>query len=96
MACCGKKRAEARKGAEAQSRPEPIWGVAWRISAETDTVPCFQYVGKAGLTVLGPRTGKRYRFDHPGAVVAVDPRDRRALAAVSLLRQVRARTDVEK
>jgi len=49
----------------------------------------FQYLGQTGLTVRGPRTGKLYRFDRHGAVVAVDLRDRRALAAVSNLRQVR-------
>jgi hypothetical protein len=48
----------------------------------------FQYLGKTGLTVIGPRTRRRYRFDRPGAVVAVDRRDERALAAVSVLRQV--------
>jgi len=45
-------------------------------------VPSFQYLGKTGLTVMGPRSGKSYRFDRPGAVVAVDPVDSRALAAV--------------
>jgi hypothetical protein len=45
-------------------------------------------VGKTGLTVVGPRTHKRYRFDHTGAVVAVDRRDGRALAAVSVLMPV--------
>ena len=48
----------------------------------------FQYLGKTGLTVIGPRTRKSYRFDHPGAVVAVDPRDMRSLATVSVLRRV--------
>ncbi|MDX1546155.1 MAG: hypothetical protein R3247_04170, partial [Rhodothermales bacterium] len=48
----------------------------------------FQYLGHTGLTVRGPRSGWTYRFDGPGAIVAVDPRDRRALAAIARLRQV--------
>jgi hypothetical protein len=89
MACCGKKRTEAtresrvRRQAEASpnggSGPRPV----------RNPVPTFQYVGKTGLTVRGPRSGKHYRFDRPGAVVAVDPVDSRALTAVTLLKQVR-------
>jgi hypothetical protein len=48
----------------------------------------FQYLGKTGLTVIGPKTRQQYRFDRHGAIVAVDPRDESALAAVSVLRQV--------
>jgi hypothetical protein len=56
----------------------------------------FQYLGKTGVTVIAPRTRKRYRFDRTGAVVAVDPRDQRALAAVPTLRQVKESTNVAK
>ncbi|MCP5116738.1 MAG: hypothetical protein GY953_38415 [bacterium] len=48
----------------------------------------FQYLGTTGMTVRAPITGTAYRFDGPGAILAVDPRDRRALAAVPNLRQV--------
>jgi len=48
----------------------------------------FQYMGATALTVEGPVTGRRYRFGAPGAVVAVDLLDRRALAAVPQLREV--------
>jgi hypothetical protein len=48
----------------------------------------FEYVGRTGLTVAGPVSGRRYRFEETGARVAVDPRDRPALAAVPMLRQV--------
>ena len=48
----------------------------------------FQYIGNTALTVLGPVSGKRYRFTERGAIVAVEVRDRRALTSVSLLRQV--------
>jgi hypothetical protein len=49
----------------------------------------FEYVGATALTVEGPVTGKRYRFSAPGAVVAVDLLDRRAVAAVPHLRELR-------
>jgi hypothetical protein len=49
--------------------------------------PLFEYVGHTALTVIGPGSGLRYRFDRPGARLAVDPRDRSALAAVPVLKQ---------
>jgi hypothetical protein len=48
----------------------------------------FEYVGLTSLTAAGPVTGKRYRFEAKGTRVAVDPRDRRAMAGVPHLRQV--------
>jgi len=83
MACCGKKRAQARQNTQTRRVTEP---------AERDSPAYFQYVGKTRLKVVGPKTRKLYRFDSPGAVVAVDPRDRSALSAVSALRQVRKPT----
>jgi len=41
------------------------------------------------MTVLGPVSGRRYRFVGHGARLAVDPRDRLSLAAVPGLREVR-------
>lgn len=49
----------------------------------------FEYTGKTGLTVIGPVSGKRYRFAIPGERVIVDPRDRPSLTRVPCLRQVR-------
>jgi hypothetical protein len=48
-----------------------------------------EYVGSGALKALGHRTGRRYCFGGPGARVAVDVRDRPALAAVASLREVR-------
>ena len=48
----------------------------------------FRYVGATGLTVVGAATGTRYRFDSPGAVVAVDFRDLPSLQAVPHVRQL--------
>ncbi len=49
---------------------------------------CFEYVGRTALTAIGGATGRRYRFEGPGARVVVDPRDRPSLAQVPTLRQV--------
>ena len=46
----------------------------------------FEYVGHAPLTLVGVASGQRYRFT-PGAVLAIDPRDRAALSAIPLLRR---------
>jgi len=50
----------------------------------------FEYVGETGLTVLGPITGRHYRFSAPGARVAVDSRDAPSVMAVPHLRPVRS------
>lgn len=88
MSCCGKQRqsfSTNKSGhnhhgerAGPQTRPRP------------SAYAYFQYTGPTGLSVRAPNSGSRYRFEGSGAVVAVDPRDRRALAALPQLRQVRA------
>jgi hypothetical protein len=88
MPCCGKKRQQLRQTARAQRPAKPAETTTSQPPPEHDPLPHFRYMGKTGLTVIGPRTGKRYRFDHPGAVVAIDPQDGRALASVSVLRRV--------
>jgi hypothetical protein len=40
------------------------------------------------MTAIGRSTGKHYRFDRPGARVAVDPADRTSVAQVPHLREV--------
>jgi hypothetical protein len=47
----------------------------------------FEYVGSTGMTVIGPMTGRRYRFDRPGATIAVDRRDAPGVGAVPNVRQ---------
>jgi len=62
------------------------------MGGETDLpagVVQFEYVGRSSLMAIGPVTGRRYRFDGPGARVAVDRRDRRSLLSVPHLRQMR-------
>jgi hypothetical protein len=80
MACCGDKRAQVnltRQQLEPGKQSDPVF---------------FQYTGRTGLTVIGRETGLRYRFDSPGAVIAVDGRDRLALTFVPNLRQVKSPT----
>ena len=48
--------------------------------------PLFEYVGVTALTVFGPASGRRYRFEQPGATLTVDPRDHAALQSVPHLR----------
>lgn len=88
MSCCGNKRRKLLL--ESASNREPR--NSSRISAETktkDDPPVnFQYVGKSKLRVIGPKTRNLYRFNQPGAVVAVDPRDQVALTYVPTLRIV--------
>ena len=75
--CCGRKRTSA--GASSQTgtpfRPDP-------------TAVTFEYVGHTAVTVVGPISGIRYRFDRPGARLKVDPRDRQGLSGVPVLRNV--------
>jgi hypothetical protein len=46
----------------------------------------FEYAGRSGITVIGAVTGRRYRFERPGARVAVDPADRPSVARVPRLK----------
>ena len=78
MGCCGDKRTRLYQ--------------ASNVPAETNTSVYFQYTGKTGMTVIGRETRRRYRFDRPGAVAAVDARDKTALVFVPNLRLVDERS----
>jgi hypothetical protein len=92
MACCGGKRQQLVQGAPAQPA-EPTGNIGARRAAPLATVT-FEYIGQTGLTALGPITGKRYRFGHTGAAVAVDVRDAPALVAIPHLRRSKAPASV--
>lgn len=83
MSCCGKARAlaasavDARPGRRASGLDPPVM------------VVMFELVGRGPATVVGPVSGRRYRFAGPGDRVRIDPRDRPALAARAELRRVR-------
>ncbi|MCU0304137.1 MAG: hypothetical protein MUC56_08785 [Thermoanaerobaculales bacterium] len=80
MGCCGKVRQSI---GSALRRPD-----AGNASPPRRLNPVFAYTGATALTVRGPVSGRLYRFDRTGARLAVDPRDRPALARVPHLREV--------
>lgn len=86
MSCCGKKRTVYQ--GTSRKTAEPSKNTPAARKPRRDTYAYFQYLGRTGLTVQGPISGTRYRFERPGAIVAVDVRDRRSLATVSVLQQV--------
>ena len=82
--CCGK------------SRTGNQYTIANRVSAAQASVsvglqsgPLFEYTGATALTVTGPITGARYRFNRHGSRLHVDPSDSAALSRVPVLRPVR-------
>lgn len=83
MSCCGGNRARA--------------GLPASVSASQSETPrpqalsaaIFRYEGSGSLTVIGPATGRKYWFERAGAELAVDLRDRAAVAQVPKVTQVR-------
>ncbi len=88
MSCCGKKREQFHGAAQTRQALEPAQSTTAQLRPTRYAVVYFEYLGATGLTVLGPITGKRYRFNGHGARVAVDLRDRPSMAAVPNLRQI--------
>ena len=89
MPCCGNQRATL----QIPARPSHNSGLADKNRQAPGRVlhdrVFFKYVGQTGMTVIGPRSGKRYRFEATGSPVEVDLRDRPGLAALPKLREVR-------
>lgn len=81
MSCCGNQRTQLFHPSS-----NPVGKISAAAPAHQPVVR-FEYIGRSGLTVIGGATGRRYRFEQPGARVVVDPRDRPSLAAVPSLRQ---------
>lgn len=86
MSCCGNRRTGAAMPPP-QRIPAAV-GAGPSADGRRSSVAYFQYSGSGGIVVTGPATGRRYRFDASGAVVAVDLADRMAVAALAHLRQV--------
>lgn len=83
MSCCGQSRQRAATIATASAGAARAGSLD---SRQRPTVRPLEYIGSTGLTVLGPATGRRYRFDAPGVRLAVDPRDWAGLARLAVLR----------
>jgi len=82
MCNCGNKRSELNQ----QSHVAPI--VKAPISSMQQTTnSIFEYIGKTALTVIGNMTGRSYRFNRPGDMQSVDPRDAAGMLAVPVLRR---------
>ena len=88
MACCGQRRQQISRAMPVQRANNPAPGSNVNRVPAVPRTTTFQYVGKTALTAVGPISGRYYRFNHPGAILEVDPRDRASLASVPNLRQV--------
>jgi hypothetical protein len=95
--CCGNRRSNWQTSPGAalpenfgRRQQSPAAAPGRPIERRLKTYAEFEYTGPTALTVEGPVTGKLYRFGTPGALVAVDLLDRRAVAAVPHLREVRS------
>jgi hypothetical protein len=89
MSCCGSKRQQQfplppRPAATNSGISSVPTGVPGRVQ---QTVMFFTYEGETALTVTGRATGRRYRFPHAGARVAVDMRDVPGMRGVAVLRR---------
>ena len=88
--CCGNRRSQYRGTTIAPPPPRVAPNLAGAPQSFAPPRPgaTFEYTGQTGLTVKGAVTGQSYRFDRPGARLAVDPRDRPSMAAIPVLRLV--------
>ncbi len=89
MACCGGKRRALYAPQPNPQAAETGAGVTGARQVPHSGI-LFQYVGRTGMTVVGPITGRRYRFERGGAPVEVDARDSPGLFAVPNLERVRS------
>jgi len=80
MGCCG-SRTSFRRGPVQADRPAAAQAARYNHVF-------FEYVGPTAMTVIGGATRKSYRFDRPGARVAVEPADQSSLANVPNLRLI--------
>ena len=81
MPCCGGKREQIHRSIADNSSSAPIQnGSRNRVVAAEPVY--FEYTGTTGLTVQGPFTRKRYRFEGHGSRAEVDGRDASSLVAI--------------
>ena len=84
--CCGNSRQQWYATEPTRHAARVAGGVA-RGPRKRQTAVYMEYTGQTALTAIGGRSGRRYRFEGTGALVAVDPSDRPSLLAVPHLRQ---------
>ena len=79
MACCGQSRGTINTSGTVggTKRPPP-----------RPRATLFEYTGSTAMTVIGPMSGARYRFDAPGAKLQIDMRDAPSMAAVPNVRRL--------
>ena len=87
MSCCASKRSQLA-AATGLARLDQSVAAGTQRSAPQAAMR-FVYQGHTALTVVGSVTGRRYRFSHPGAELAIDPHDVRSVSSVPALRRVR-------
>ncbi len=88
--CCGKDRAMLAQGSMSSQGSKLAPNTGGLRRRRPILVAYFEYTGRTAMTVIAPVTGLRYSFPAPGSRVAVDLRDRKSLAAIPQLRQVRS------
>ncbi len=81
MTCCGKNRAWTPFTTGTTTSPAQTTG------DQRFTAFC-EYTGHAALIVIGPVSGRIYRFNYRGARLPIDLRDRPSLGQISQLRIV--------
>ena len=84
MSCCGQTR---QRLWDIDSHRQMLGPSPAQKRTPLRSLVYFEYVGKTGLTVIGPITGKRYRCPKPGAKIAVDSNDAPFLTTIPRLRQ---------
>lgn len=82
MPCCGRGVPQGRVSAQTVTA-----SVGEASQVRRQTRPVFEYVGATALTAIGGVTGKRYRFERPGAQLAVEPADKPSLMIIPNLRR---------
>jgi hypothetical protein len=93
MGCCGNGRVARQINYPAPRPAESILvpPTPARQALHPVNTVLFQYIGKSGMTVFGPITGRRYRFGQPGVIVSIDPRDAPSVDSVPHLQRILAR-----
>ncbi len=87
MGCCG--NGNQRRGDSMQaSPPAPAPAPAPVQQPMRYGHVFFEYVGPTAMTAIGRASGKHYRFDRPGAQVAVEPMDEASMRGVPNLRRI--------